>query len=265
MVKFKHFLLRNVFNNAGWKLDENGNIVIRDGNPVWVDSTGREGTVGVDTIGRLNAENKQFRERAETAEAALRPFEGLDGAAARAALETVAALGEGGVVDASKLDALKAQLTGQYETQITDLRCQLSTVTDRLNDTVLTSAFSGSKFISDNIAIPADMFQASFARNFKVENGAIIPVDSKGEPIYSKKRFGEVADFEEGIAILVDGYANKDRILKAPSGGGSGSGGQGGGRGNTSVVRRGDFESMSASEQAATAAKAAKGEVQIVD
>lgn len=265
MFKFKGFLLRNVFNNAGWKLDENGNIVVQNGNPVWVDANGNEGTVGVDTIGKLNRENKAFRERAETAEAALKPFEGLDAAAARSAIETVSSLGEGGVVDAAKLTEIKTQLTQQYEGQISELNTNLSNVTQQLNNTVLSAAFNGSKFISDNIAIPADMFQASFARNFKVENGNIVPLDSKGEPIYSKKRFGEIADFEEGISILVDGYTHKDRILKAPSGGGSGSGGQGGNRGAGSVVRRSDFEGMSPADQAAIASKMSKGEVQIVD
>ena len=258
-------LARNVFANAGWKTDDDGNIVVKDGNPVWVDSNGREGTVGVDTIGRLNAENKTFRERAETAEAALKPFEGLDPAAARSAVDTVAALGEGGVVDSAKLESITAQIKAQYEAQITDLNGQLGNVTSQLNNTVLSAAFGGSEFINKNIAVPADLFQASFAKNFKVENGNIIPIDAKGEPIYSKKRFGEVADFEEGISILVDGYANKDRILKAPSGGGSGSGGQGGGRGASSVVRRSDFEGMAPAEQAAVASKMSKGEVQIVD
>lgn len=266
MFKYNTLMFRNVFNNnAGWKLDENGNIIVQNGNPVWVDANGNEGTVGVDTIGKLNRENKTFRERAETAEASLKQFEGLDAAAARSALETVSALGEGGVVDASKLDAIKNQLTQQYEGQIGQLNEQLSGITQKLNDTVLSSAFNGSKFISDNIAIPADMFQSAFSRNFKVENGNIIPLDAKGEPIYSKRRFGEIADFEEGISILVDGYAHKDRILKAPGNGGSGNNGQGGNRGAGSVVRRSDFEGMTPADQAAVAAKMSKGEVQIVD
>ena len=263
----KLFKLRNVFNsgNAGWKVDENGNIVVQNGNPVWIDANGNEGTVGVDTIGKLNKENKAFRDRAEAAEAALKPFEGLDPAAARSALETVASLGDGGVGDASQLNEIKDQLKQQYETQISELNSNLNTVTSQLNNTVLSAAFNGSKFISENIAVPADLFQASFAKNFKVENGNIIPLDNKGEPIYSKKRFGEVADFEEGISILVDSYANKDRILKAPGNGGSGSGGQGGTRGAGSVVRRSDFEGMNAADQASIAAKMSKGEVQIVD
>jgi len=262
-IKFK---ARNVFDNgAGWKLDENDTIVMQNGNPVWVDANGREGTVGVDTIGKLNAENKSFRQRAEAAEAALKPFEGLDAEAARKAVETVSALGDGGVIDASKLETIKAQITQQYESQLNELNGKLSGVTEKLNNTVLSAAFNGSQFISENIAIPVDMFQAAFSRNFKVEDGNIIALDSKGEPIYSKKRFGEVADFEESLNILVDGYAHKDRILKAPNNNGSGSGGQGGNRGAGSVVRRSDFDGMSAVDQAAIAAKVGKGEVQLVD
>jgi len=250
---------------AGWKLDENGAIVLNAGNPVWVDESGQEGSVGADTVGRLSAENKAFRLRAEKAEKALAPFDGLDVTAAKAALETVAALGEGGVVDAAKLEAVKTQITQQYEAQLSEANGKLQSVTDKLNDTVLSAAFSGSKFINESIAIPADMFQASFAKNFKVEEGKIVPVDTKGEPIFSKTRYGEVADFEEGIAILVDGYANKDRILKAPQGGGTGNSGAGGGRGANSVVRRSDLATMTPQDQAATAAKARLGEVQIVD
>ena len=259
--------LRAVYDpgKAGWKLDENGAIVLNAGNPVWVDESGQEGSVGADTVGRLSAENKAFRLRAEKAEKALVPFEGLDPAAAKSALETVAALGEGGVVDAAKLEQVKAQITQQFETQLTEANGKLQSVTDKLNDTVLSAAFSGSKFINESIAIPADLFQASFAKNFRVDEGQIVPVDAKGEPIFSKTRYGEVADFEEGISILVDGYANKDRILKAPQGGGTGSGGGGGKRPGGSVVRRSDLASMTPQDQAATAAKARAGEVQIVD
>ena len=272
--KYKHYLttalalaVRSVFETgkAGWKLDENGAIVLLSGNPVWVDESGQEGSVGADTVGRLSAENKAFRLRAEKAEKALQPFEGLDATAAKAAIETVTALGEGGLVDAAKLEAVKTQIVQQYEGQLAEANEKLGVVTNRLNDTVLSAAFTGSKFINESIAIPADLFQASFGKNFKVEEGRIIPLDAKGEPLMSKTRFGETADFEEGIAILVDGYANKDRILKAPQGGGTGSGGAGGGRGASSVVRRADLAAMSPPDQAATAAKARAGEVQIVD
>ena len=101
---------------------------------------------------------------------------------------------------------------------------------------------------------------------FKVEDGKVVAVGADGKPIYSKSRIGEVAEFDEAVSILVEGYAHKDAILKAPSKGGSGSDGKGGERGgDVRFVKRGDFAGMAPGEQAAVAAKAKAGEVQIVD
>ena len=50
-----------------WKLDESGAIVMKDGNPVYVDSQGQEKTVSTDTITRLNNEAKQHRVAKEEA------------------------------------------------------------------------------------------------------------------------------------------------------------------------------------------------------
>ena len=63
------------------KLDENGHVVVSDGKPVYINDEGKEiafdvaGTVA--TISRLNGEAKSHRERAETAEGALKAFEGI--------------------------------------------------------------------------------------------------------------------------------------------------------------------------------------------
>ena len=58
------------------KLDEQGHVVVQDGKPVYVHDDGKEvafDAVGtVSTIGRLNAEAKSHRERAETAENTLK-------------------------------------------------------------------------------------------------------------------------------------------------------------------------------------------------
>ena len=51
-----------------WKLDENNNIVLKDGNPVYIDANGVEKTVAVDTIARLNNEAKEHRIAKEEAQ-----------------------------------------------------------------------------------------------------------------------------------------------------------------------------------------------------
>ncbi|GAA0707985.1 hypothetical protein GCM10009105_07150 [Dokdonella soli] len=68
------------------KLDEQGHAVLQDGHPVYIHEDGKEspfnaaGTVA--TIQARNAEAKQHRERAETAESKLKAFEGIDDPAA---------------------------------------------------------------------------------------------------------------------------------------------------------------------------------------
>lgn len=258
--------LRSVFENtAGWKVDENGAVVMRDGNPVFVNGDGQEMTLGTDTISRLNGEARTWRQRAEAAEAAAEPFKGLDAAKAREALTLAERIDQKALIDAGKVDEVKAQVTAHYEGQLTELRGQLESVTGQYNGSLLSNAFKGSEWIGKNIAVPVDMLQAAFSSNFKVENGSVVAYGSDGKQIYSKTRLGEVASFDEALSQLVDAYPHKDRILAAPNKGGSGSGGQGGNQGAGKYVKRADFSSMTPAEQAATAAKARAGEVQIID
>lgn len=260
-------VLRAAFDTGqpGWKVDENGAIVVKDGNPVYINAQGQEMTLGTDTVGRLNGEAKGFRERAEAAEAKLKAFDGLDAEKARAALALAEKVDQNALIEAGKLDEVKAQITQHYEGQLSELKGQLDSTTAQLNNTLLGTAFKSSDWINKNIAIPADMLQAAFQSNFKVENGQIVAIDTDGKQIYSKSRMGEIANFDEAIEHLVSGYAHKDRILAAPNKGGSGSGGQGGNQGGGARVKRADFDALAPAEKAATAAKVRAGEVQLID
>ena len=88
--------------------------------------------------------------------------------------------------------------------------------------------FARSKYIQDNIAVPADMIQAQFGKNFQIENGKVVAVGADGQKIYSRTRPGEVADFDEALESLVGGYQHKDSILKGGQGSGGGFQGNGG-------------------------------------
>ena len=109
------------------------------------------------------------------------------------------------------------------------------------------------------------MFQATFAKNFKVENGKVVPYDQTGNKVYSKKNMGEVAGVDEALEIMVDAYPYKDSILKADDQSGSGNEGGGGGRGSGRTIKLADFNKLSPAQQSETAALAGKGEVNIVD
>lgn len=250
---------------AGWKMDGDKLALDSNGNPIYIKEDGSEQAVEGNTISRLNAEAKTHREAKEAAEAKLKVFGELDPAKAKEAIEKLGKIDQKALIDAGEVDRVKAEIENQYKGQLTEAQTTVGSLQDRVNQLTLGNAFGQSDFIANRIAVPREMFEATFGRNFKVEDGKIVPYDASGNKIYSKKRMGEVADIDEAFEIMVDGYAHKDTILRAPDKGGSGSGGQGGNRGGGRVVRRSDFEAMLPVDQATVAQQAAKGEVVIAD
>ena len=217
------------------KLDENGHVVVQDGKPVYVHDDGKEVAFDapqtVATITRLNGEAKTHREAKEQFEAQVKAFEGLDPVKVKEALGIVQNLDAKKLVDAGEVDKVKAEITDAlkktYEPQIQQLTTERDAVQQQLHSELIGGGFARSKYIQDNIAVPADMIQAQFGKNFQIENGKVVAVGADGQKIYSRARPGEVADFDEALESLVGGYPHKDSILKG--GQGSGGGFQGGG------------------------------------
>lgn len=249
----------------GWKLDADGKIEMRDGNPVYIDAQGAELALGADTVGRLNGEARSHRERADTAEASLKAFEGIDPKKAKDALDTVGKLDQKKLIDAGEVDRVRAEIESTYKTQLTEKDTEIAKLRGDYDGLQLQTKFTGSKWITDNIAVPVDMLQSTFGKNFKTENGKLISVDNNGNKIFSKKNAGEYADFDESIEILVNGYSQRDSILKGTNHTGTGNDGAGGANGGKRIVRRADFEKLSPIDQAATAAKMTAGELVIQD
>ena len=211
------------------KLDENGHVVVQDGKPVYVHDDGKEVAFDapqtVATITRLNGEAKTHREAKEQFEAQAKAFEGLDPVKVKEALNIVQNLDAKKLVDAGEVDKVKAEITDAlkktYEPKIQQLTTERDAVQQQLHGELIGGGFARSKFIQDNIAVPVDMIQATFGKNFQIENGKVVAVGADGQKIYSRTRPGEVADFDEALESLVGGYQHKDSILK----GGQGSGG----------------------------------------
>ncbi|MBM1183497.1 DUF6651 domain-containing protein [Pseudomonas lundensis] len=224
------------------KLDENGNAVLQDGKPVYVHDDGKEvafdapGTVA--TITRLNSEAKGHRERAENAEKAVKAFEGIDDpAAAKKALATVANLDAKTLVDAGEIETVKAEISKAFQLQLDEVTGKAQTLEQQLYAEKIGGSFSRSKFIADKLAVPADMVQATFGQNLKVEDGKVVAYDAQGQKIFSRARPGELADFDEAIETLVSQYPHRDHILK--SSGANGGGAQNGGGNNQNT--KGNF------------------------
>ena len=218
------------------KLDENGHVVVQDGKPVYVHNDGKEVAFDapqtVATITRLNGEAKTHREAKEQFEAQVKAFEGLDPVKVKEALGIVQNLDAKKLVDAGEVDKVKAEITDAlkktYEPQIQQLTTERDAVQQQLHSELIGGGFARSKYIQDNIAVPVDMVQAQFGKNFQIENGKVVAVGADGQKIYSRTRPGEIADFDEALETLVGGYQYKDSILKGSQSQGGGFQGGGG-------------------------------------
>lgn len=218
------------------KLTPEGHAVVQDGKPVYVHDDGKEiafdapGTVA--TISRLNSEAKGHRERAEAAEAALKPFAGIEDAAkARKALELVANLDAKKLVDAGERDTAIAQAIKSVEDRFAPIVKDKEKLESQLHAYMVGGAFSRSKYIAEKFATegPAgvEIAQALFGNRLKVEDGKVVAYDANGAKIYSRARPGELADPDEAIEILVESHPHKAHLVK-------GSGASGGGAANGS-------------------------------
>jgi hypothetical protein len=264
-IKLALLLTAAAFNNAGWKMDENGKIETKDGNPIWIDANGGESVLDGGTVGRLNGEARKLRERAEAAEAIAKQFEGLDPAKSREALELASKIDQKQLIDAGKVEEVRNQISQQFQKEIDERDKKVTQLQSTLDNTLISNLFKGSEFIRDRVAVPLDMFESTFKGNFKVENGAVVAYGRDGNPIMSKKKIGEIADPNEALELIVENYPQRDLILKANDGGGTGNNGGGGNRPGNRTIRRSDFEKLPPAQQGEAAAKQRSGELKIVD
>jgi len=232
----------------------------QDGKPVFTDDAGKDvafdapGTIA--TITRLNGEAKSHRTAKESAEAALKAFEGIaDPAAAIKALETVGSLDQKKLIDAGEVEKVKAEIAKGYEGKLAEAAEKAQALETQLYGEKIGGSFARSKLIAEKFAIPADMVQARFGSAFKIEGGEIVAYDAAGNRIYSRAKPGEIAGFEEALEQIVDQYPYKDNILRGDVKNGGGAG-QGGGGGSSGVrMTESAFNALSPKERAAAATK----------
>ncbi|MGY8624324.1 DUF6651 domain-containing protein [Chromobacterium violaceum] len=216
------------------KLDENGNVVLADGKPVYIHDDGKEipfdAGAAMQKIAQLNGEAKSHREAREAAEALAKKFEGIeDPAAALKALQTIKNLDDKKLIDAGEAEKVKAELAAAYEGRLKGKEDELTKLQGQLYNELIGGSFARSKTVAEKLAIPADIAQSFFGQRFKVEDGKVVAYDSNGSKLYSRVKPGELAGFDEALETLIDSYPHKDSILKSTGSSGSGSGGNAGG------------------------------------
>lgn len=227
-----------------WKKDENGNLVVGDGgNPILVTQDGKEEEFNLDAnkqyIGGLKDESIGRRKELSELKDQLKQYEGIDVNQAREALEKVKKIGDKELIDAGKVDEVRAEMKSNYEALLEAEKQKASQLENQMKSYVVGQSFADSKFISDKLNIPLDMVRTHFGGNFAVDgNNRVVGLRDAKDPnsvIYSASNPSEPASFDEVLASLVNNYEHRDQILK-PSGNlgsganrGVGSGGNGAG------------------------------------
>lgn len=249
---------------GGWKKAADGSLETdSDGNPIYLDADGKETMIAPGYINRLNSEAATHRQAARAAEAKLTAFGDLDPKTAKEAVEKLKDVDFDKLVNKGEVETIKQQMKDQYEKETTELNEKLNAERQRVNNLTLNNAFNSSEFLSQRVALPADVVQATFRDRFKVDDGKIIPLNGTGEPLINKH--GDIASVDEAFETYISARTDKDTWLKAPDVGGSGSQGGAGGRGGGNIIKRSDFDALDPMAQAAMGVKASKGEVKIVD
>lgn len=229
-----------------FKLTEDGSAIManENGHPVALQEDGTE--IGIDAIGlyskvpELQAEAKKHRlnhksakEELEAVQAKLSVFSVIeDPEAAIKAIETVKNLKDGDLIKAGEAENMKRQMASAFEAEkqtiknklekeLKELRDANSQLANNLNQTVISSHFSRSKYVSEALALPVDIVENYFGKHFRAEivNGKTAVVGYVGDDkIYSTSNPGAVADFDEALSKIVDRYHDKDAILKTKPG-----------------------------------------------
>lgn len=250
-------------------LDSAGAAVLRNGMPIYVRDDGREiefdGAQAFAKIGQLTGENTATRKRADESDAKLKSFEGIeDPDLARKALETTRNLDDGKLILANKVEEIKSAAAKAAQEQVaaaakasaqreTELSGQLQKRTDELYSHMVGGNFASSKYIADKCDSPASLLRGTFGQNFKVEDGKTVGYDAAGNKVYSIKRPGELADFDETMEVLVHAHPDRDRILKGSGASGGGASASNANAGGKRAITRAQFQALAPMAQAAVA------------
>lgn len=232
-----------------WKTDENGAIVVTDGNPVWIYENGPEKdketpvefgrtlatiqNITKESIGRKEKINELKAITAKLEEAGI---EDLDSyiEASKQAMETVKNLTDQQQAQAGEMERVKQGITDSYNRQIEALKesakkadaewqLKLEAKQRAIDDLVIRGAFEQSDFIRDKTVMLPEMAFSYFGSRFKVEekDGRLVgyAVDQNGDRIMSLKNPGSYADPAEAIEIIINEHPQKDRLLRMESNG----------------------------------------------
>lgn len=237
------------------KLDDKGNAVLQDGNPVYIHDDGSEHPFDAKAshvaLATAKREAGEFRTKLKEATDKLAAFSGIeDPEAALKAMQFAASMDGKKVMDDEGIQKLIQAAVKPLQEKLNAAETTVKEKDGHIYKLEVSNRFQSSAFVKDKLLTPPDMLEAAFGKHFSIEGGKVIAKDASGNPIYSKINAGEPAGFDEAIQALVDAHPMKDNLYKASGASGAGSqGGSGAGTANK-------YEGMSPTERI-TAARAA--------
>jgi hypothetical protein len=172
-----------------------------------------------------NAEKAALEEK-------LKAFEGIDPAKAKEMLDAANkaaadkdAAEKKRLEEAGEFDRLKKMMADEHkkeqaeaQTQIKANKSALDAATKTINDLTVGASFNTSKFIADELVLPAPRARQIYGDHFDIENGNVVAYDKpKGAEGRTKlvNSSGEALGFEESIKKLVDSASDKDQLYKS--------------------------------------------------
>lgn len=242
------------------KIDENEQIEIRNGKPVYLDDENKEieldANLLFDKIKDLNGEAKQRRLECQALKDKYNIFNDIDNISewkesADKAIKLSKDIDDSQLIQVGKVDEVKANMKLAHDEEKNNMKKAFEDETKTLNalleakdETIftlmVTSKFSQSSLFSGEkpkTILPPEIAAKYFGHQFKVEknddgNLRVIGFHLNGSQIYSRKNPGELADFEEAITEIIDEYPMKDSIMRAGFDGSGSAGGDHSGGGD---------------------------------
>lgn len=234
------------------KLDDKGNAVLQDGNPVYIHDDGSEHPFDAKSahvaLATAKREAGEFRTKLKEATDKLSAFSGIeDPEAALKALQFAASMDGKKVMDDEGIQKLIQAALKPVQEKLTAAEATVKEKDGHIYKLEVSNKFQSSQFVKDKLLTPPDMLEAAFGKHFTIESGKVIAKDASGNPIYSKINAGEPAGFDEALAALVDSHPMKDNLYKAT--GASGAGSQGGGGGGQQQQAKSSLDKIKAGLQ----------------
>lgn len=208
------------------KLDDTGNVVVKDGKAVYVTDEGKDITPDVPML-YANAADLAISERTlkiklDMRDAQLKKFEGID-------LDKI-----------NKTAATTDEVSKTFQAKLDEAETARKALELQLSGRIKSGMFAQSQFLATKRpdSIPTDMYEARFGQNFKVgADGTVEAFDASGKPIMSRSNPAQMAGFDEAIEQLISQHPQAASLIKGTVVSGTGANPKPGQTQKTAVTR----------------------------